>query len=143
MARVLDDRRKMAAGAMPMNWGFAETLAYATLLNTIPEHLWHLPPDWDFLRGAAFPVAYLTAFYSNFQSVKGTICMRPTEQDRGLVPSGDFQRLLEELHGYSHDGFDRSIDAHVKNLRRKIEPDPKNPTYVLTVYGIGYRLAEL
>jgi len=52
------------------------------------------------------------------------------------------QRLLEQLHGYSHDGFDRSIDAHVKNLRRKIEPDLSNPTYILTVYGVGYRFND-
>jgi two-component system alkaline phosphatase synthesis response regulator PhoP len=52
------------------------------------------------------------------------------------------QRLLEQLHGFSHDGFDRSIDAHVKNLRRKIEPDASDPTYILTVYGIGYRFND-
>ena len=52
------------------------------------------------------------------------------------------QRLLEHLHGHSHDGFDRSIDAHIKNLRRKIEPDPADPTYILTVYGIGYRFND-
>ena len=51
------------------------------------------------------------------------------------------QQLLERLHGYTHDGFDRSIDAHIKNLRRKLEPDPGNPTYILTVYGIGYRFS--
>jgi two-component system alkaline phosphatase synthesis response regulator PhoP len=52
------------------------------------------------------------------------------------------QRLLDQLHGHSHDGFDRSIDAHIKNLRRKIEPDPADPTYILTVYGIGYRFTD-
>lgn len=52
------------------------------------------------------------------------------------------ERLLEALHGFSHAGFDRSIDAHVKNLRRKIEPDAANPTYILTVYGIGYRFND-
>jgi two-component system alkaline phosphatase synthesis response regulator PhoP len=52
------------------------------------------------------------------------------------------ERLLERLHGHSHDGFDRSIDAHIKNLRRKIEPDPANPTYIQTVYGIGYRFRD-
>ncbi len=52
------------------------------------------------------------------------------------------QRLLQELHGHTHDGFDRSIDAHVKNLRRKIEPDPANPLYIQTVYGIGYRFND-
>jgi two-component system alkaline phosphatase synthesis response regulator PhoP len=51
-------------------------------------------------------------------------------------------RLLEHLHGHSHDGFDRSIDAHIKNLRRKIEPDPGEPTYILTVYGVGYRFND-
>jgi DNA-binding response OmpR family regulator len=52
------------------------------------------------------------------------------------------QRLLEHLHGHTHDGFDRSIDAHVKNLRRKIEPDLTDPTYILTVYGVGYRFND-
>lgn len=37
------------------------------------------------------------------------------------------------------DGYDRTVDAHVKNLRQKIETDPKNPKYILTVYGIGYK----
>jgi two-component system, OmpR family, alkaline phosphatase synthesis response regulator PhoP len=52
------------------------------------------------------------------------------------------ERLLEHLHGHTHDGFDRSIDAHIKNLRRKIEPDLAEPTYILTVYGIGYRFND-
>ena len=52
------------------------------------------------------------------------------------------ERLLEHLHGHTHDGFDRSIDAHIKNLRRKIEPDLSDPTYILTVYGVGYRFNE-
>jgi len=52
------------------------------------------------------------------------------------------QRLLQGLHGHSHEGFDRSIDAHVKNLRRKIEPDPADPTFILTVYGVGYRFND-
>jgi len=52
------------------------------------------------------------------------------------------QHLLEKLHGYTHDGYDRSVDAHIKNLRHKVEPDPGNPTYILTVYGIGYRFSD-
>ena len=52
------------------------------------------------------------------------------------------EQLLEHLHGYSHDGFDRSVDAHIKNLRRKIEPDPGEPTTILTVYGVGYRFSD-
>lgn len=48
-------------------------------------------------------------------------------------------QLLDRVHGVQYDGIDRSIDAHVKNLRRKLEDDPANPAYLLTVYGIGYR----
>jgi two-component system alkaline phosphatase synthesis response regulator PhoP len=52
------------------------------------------------------------------------------------------EQLLDRLHGVAHDGFARSIDAHIKNLRRKLEPDPAVPRYILTVYGIGYQFAE-
>jgi two-component system alkaline phosphatase synthesis response regulator PhoP len=52
-------------------------------------------------------------------------------------------QLLERIHGYAFDGYDRSIDAHIKNLRRKLEPDPSEPMYVLTVYGVGYKFNEL
>ncbi len=51
-------------------------------------------------------------------------------------------QLLDRLHGIVFDGYDRSIDAHIKNLRRKIEDDPAEPRYVLTVYGIGYKFNE-
>jgi two-component system, OmpR family, alkaline phosphatase synthesis response regulator PhoP len=49
------------------------------------------------------------------------------------------EQLLERLYGMAYDGFARSIDAHIKNLRQKLEDDPTNPRYVLTVYGIGYK----
>jgi len=51
-------------------------------------------------------------------------------------------QLLEHLHGVAYDGYDRSIDSHIKNLRKKIEPDPANPRYILTVYGIGYKFND-
>jgi two-component system, OmpR family, alkaline phosphatase synthesis response regulator PhoP len=51
--------------------------------------------------------------------------------------------LLDKVQGYSFEGYERTIDAHVKNLRQKIESDPKEPHYVLTVYGVGYKFAEL
>ncbi|MGB6836947.1 MAG: response regulator transcription factor [Dehalococcoidia bacterium] len=59
-------------------------------------------------------------------------------------PGQTFSRaqLLDRVHGVAYEGFDRSIDAHVKNLRRKLEPDPAEPQYVLTVYGIGYRFTD-
>lgn len=47
--------------------------------------------------------------------------------------------LTERLQGYDYDGYDRTIDVHVKNLRKKIEEDSQNPAYILTVYGIGYK----
>jgi two-component system alkaline phosphatase synthesis response regulator PhoP len=52
------------------------------------------------------------------------------------------EQLLDRLHGVAYDGYDRSIDAHVKNLRQKIEPDPSEPRYVLTVYAVGYRFTD-
>ena len=47
--------------------------------------------------------------------------------------------LISIVLGKSFNGYDRAIDSHVKNLRRKIENDPKNPVYILTVHGIGYK----
>ncbi|MCK4571204.1 response regulator transcription factor [Candidatus Bipolaricaulota bacterium] len=51
-------------------------------------------------------------------------------------------QLLREVQGYTYDSFARTIDTHVKNLRRKIEQDPKIPTHILTVHGVGYRFAR-
>jgi DNA-binding response OmpR family regulator len=51
--------------------------------------------------------------------------------------------LINHVQGYDFEGYERTIDAHVKNLRKKIEPDPKQPRYVETVFGVGYRLAKL
>ena len=50
--------------------------------------------------------------------------------------------LISHVQGYDYEGYERTIDAHVKNLRKKIEPDPKQPRYVETVFGLGYRLAK-
>ena len=51
-------------------------------------------------------------------------------------------QLLDAIHGVDVDAFERAIDTHIKNIRRKIEPDTRSPTYVLTVYGIGYKFAD-
>jgi DNA-binding response OmpR family regulator len=51
-------------------------------------------------------------------------------------------QLLDAVRGNAGESFDRAIDAHVKNVRRKIEPDTRNPRYILTVYGVGYKAAE-
>ena len=51
--------------------------------------------------------------------------------------------LVEKSMGYDYRGFDRTIDVHILNLRRKIEPDSRQPKYIKTVYGAGYKLAEV
>ena len=49
------------------------------------------------------------------------------------------QQLLEATQNVAYEGYERTIDTHIKNLRSKIEPDPHNPTYIETVFGVGYR----
>ncbi|MEA3336331.1 MAG: response regulator transcription factor [Chloroflexota bacterium] len=60
-------------------------------------------------------------------------------------PGQTFSRaqLLDRLHGVAYEGFERSVDAHIKNLRQKLEADPADPRYVLTVYGIGYKFSDM
>ena len=52
-------------------------------------------------------------------------------------------QLIEKALGYDFDGFDRTIDVHILNLRRKLEPDSKHPRYIKTAYGAGYKLSEV
>jgi len=74
--------------------------------------------------------------------------LTPTEFDllRTLMenPGYVFTRdeLLEKGLGYAYSGMGRTLDTHIKNLRYKIESDPREPTYIQTVYGVGYRLAD-
>ena len=51
-------------------------------------------------------------------------------------------QLLEAAQGDAFEGYERTIDAHIKNLRAKIEPNPKKPKYILTVFGVGYKFSE-
>lgn len=51
--------------------------------------------------------------------------------------------LLDILQGIRYEGYERTIDTHIKNLRSKIEPDPRSPRYIETVYGIGYRFTRV
>jgi DNA-binding response OmpR family regulator len=77
-----------------------------------------------------------------------TIELTPTEFQLLVTlarqPGRIFTRsqLLDAIHGLAFESYERAIDAHVKNLRRKLEPDPSRPRYVQTVYGVGYRFAE-
>jgi len=59
-------------------------------------------------------------------------------------PGRVFSRLqiLEDVQGISNEGYERTIDVHIKNLRKAIETDPSHPRYLLTVWGVGYKLAE-
>lgn len=77
------------------------------------------------------------------------VSLTPTEFDLLAVlarnPGRPFTRaqLMDLVYDVAYAGYDRAIDSHIKNLRRKIEPDPREPRYVLTVYGVGYRMSDL
>jgi two-component system alkaline phosphatase synthesis response regulator PhoP len=51
-------------------------------------------------------------------------------------------QLLNALHGVAFESYERAIDAHIKNIRRKLEPNPSEPRYVMTVYGVGYKFND-
>jgi len=51
-------------------------------------------------------------------------------------------QLLDAVHGVAFESYERAIDAHVKNIRRKLEPDPREPIYLQTVHGVGYRFRD-
>jgi DNA-binding response OmpR family regulator len=73
------------------------------------------------------------------------ITLTPTEFDLLVALAHDpgrvFSRLqlLDSVQGYAYEGYERTIDAHIKNLRQKIEPNPRKPRYIMTIYGVGYR----
>ena len=60
------------------------------------------------------------------------------------APGRAFTRLelLDRIQGTAYEGYERTIDVHIKNLRAKIEPEPRSPVHILTVYGVGYRFAR-
>lgn len=74
--------------------------------------------------------------------------LTPTEFDllRTLMESPGYvftrDELIEKGLGYAYSGIGRTLDTHIKNLRYKIEPDPREPSYIQTVYGVGYRMAD-
>lgn len=75
--------------------------------------------------------------------------LTPTEFDllHALMknPGRAFTRmqLLDLVQGEAFEGYERTIDAHIKNLRQKLDDDPKQPRYLLTVFGVGYKFAEM
>lgn len=79
---------------------------------------------------------------------ENTIELTATEFDILTVmaenPGRVFSRmkLLDRVQGDAYEGYERTIDSHIKNLRKKIEPDPNHPTHILTVHGVGYKAPE-
>lgn len=73
------------------------------------------------------------------------ISLTPTEYKLlhllAQTPGKVFSRgqLVEQIQGYSYDGYDRTMDSHIKNLRQKIEPNPEEPIFIITVFGVGYK----
>jgi len=74
-----------------------------------------------------------------------TLPLTPTEfrmlETLAANPNQVFTRmqLIDRVHGHAFEGYERTVDAHVKNLRGKVEPDPRTPRYIVTVYGVGYK----
>jgi DNA-binding response OmpR family regulator len=81
--------------------------------------------------------------------VRGEVVdLTPTEFDLLATlmedPGRAFSRsqLLESVQGYAYEGYERTIDVHIKNLRQKVEADSRSPRHIKTVYGIGYKFEE-
>jgi DNA-binding response OmpR family regulator len=101
------------------------------------------------IPGEVVRVADLEIDPSRVEAFRGgrSLALTPTEFKLLLTlarhPGRVFTRLqlLDRVQGYAYEGYERTVDAHVKNLRQKLEPDPKRPRYILTVHRVGYRFA--
>lgn len=79
---------------------------------------------------------------------RGSVPVELTPTEFGILvvlasqPKRVFSRLqiMEQAQGDAFEGYERTIDAHIKNIRLKLEPNPKDPAYIQTVFGIGYKL---
>ena len=99
-------------------------------------------------KTTSYTIRDLTIDKEKFTVLRGQqpIALTPTEFNLLLVlasaPDRVFSRmqLVDKVQGgYGFEGYERTIDTHIRNLRKKLEPDPAHPTYILTVYGIGYK----
>ena len=115
----------------------------------------------DYLRNAGFEVIVVGdggSAVASVRSAKPDLLVLDLglpgreHHDRGVRPPPDLARepgrvftrsqLLDAVHGVAIESYERAIDAHVKNIRRKIEPTPGSPRYLVTVHGVGYRFAD-
>ena len=87
---------------------------------------------------------------NNKSVTKGSARLSLTPSEYGILsllmgrPCKIFTReeIISQIMEHGYDGYDRTIDAHIKNLRQKIEDDPKKPEFILTIYGMGYRFGK-
>lgn len=95
-------------------------------------------------------IADLTIDLDEHAVTRGEIMIELTPTEFSLLaamadqPGRVFNRLqlLEAVQGTAYEGYERTIDAHIKNLRAKLEVDPKEPRYIETVFGVGYRMRK-
>ncbi|MFC2022632.1 response regulator transcription factor [Chloroflexota bacterium] len=101
-----------------------------------PEEISHGELTLDFLKHKATVVGRQLNLTTVEFKLLGALAREP-----GRVFSR--AQLVEKVLGYDFEGFDRTIDVHILNLRRKLEPDSRHPRYIKTVYGAGYKFAEV
>jgi two-component system alkaline phosphatase synthesis response regulator PhoP len=101
-----------------------------------PEKIEHGELTLDFLKHEAFLAGKPLNLTPVEFKLLGVLAKEP-----GRVFSR--AQIIEKAFGYDFDSFDRTIDVHILNLRRKIEPDPRHPRYIKTVYGTGYKFLEV
>ena len=113
------------------------------MLSVASALLSRLAPSEAISRRDALALAIITCLH-----VAALVVMTATEFDLlvelARQPGRVFTRsqLLGAIHGVVVESYERTVDAHIKNIRRKLEPDPHQPRYVLTVHSVGYRFAD-
>lgn len=89
--------------------------------------------------------------FENHRVIKDDVELSLTKNELMIIqtlfknPTRTFTRneIIEISFGYDYDAFDRAIDTHIKNIRQKIEDNPKNPIYIKTIYGLGYKAGDI
>ncbi len=107
--------------------------------------------DGNTVMKKKFEVADLTIDVERRQVSRGEQIIELTPIEFNLLrvlaehPGRVFSRLqfLDSVQGDAYEGYERTIDSHIKNLRKKIEPEPEKPRYIITVYGVGYKLEDI